>query len=197
MAKLRHIGERVTHKQHDNCYTIVISPTIEKWQLNSLLVWVIAWTFCGLAIAYYVMFELTSLKQMFVFSVILVFWLYFEIRVVKAYLWRKYGLEIIRIDNEFLSIKDSIFKHGKPKNFELSKIEPDHIEDIYINPTSYGKVMNDSFWQVGQGTLVLKYDEKDHYFGTQLENKDSAKLARLIRKVIQQYRLGQEFTHED
>jgi hypothetical protein len=48
--------------------------------------------------------------------------------------------------------------------------------------------MNDSFWQVGQGTIALKYDEKEIFFGTQLENKDSAKLARLIRKVIEQYK---------
>jgi hypothetical protein len=188
MAKLRHIGERITHKQHDDCYTIVISPTIEKWQLNSLLVWVIAWTFCGIAFGYYTLFEASSMKMLFIFSVILVFWLYFEIRVVRAFLWRKYGLEVIRIDQQYLSIKDSIFQHGNPKNFDLEKVSAEDIEDIYINPKSYSKVMNDSFWQVGQGTIALKYDEKEIFFGTQLENKDSAKLARLIRKVIEQYK---------
>lgn len=188
MAKKKHIGERITHKEHDNCYTIVISPTIERWELNSLLVWVIAWSFCGMAFLYYTVFEATSLNQMFVFSVILVFWLYFEIRVVRAFLWRKFGLEIIRIDNEFLSIKDSIFEHGKAKNFEIEKIEPEDVEDIFVDPKSYAKVMNDSFWQVGQGTIALKFEEKEYFFGTQLENKDSAKLARLIRKVIDQYK---------
>ncbi|CAG5083492.1 hypothetical protein [Parvicella tangerina] len=187
-VKLRHIGERITHKEHDDCYTIVISPTIERWQMNSLLVWVIAWTFCGMAFAYYTLFESKSIDQLMVFSVILVFWLYFEIRVVRAFMWRKYGLEVIRIDNEYLSIKDSIFKHGKPKNYEMAKISPEDIEDVYINPKSYGKVMNDSFWQVGQGTIALKFEDKNYFFGTQLENKDSAKLARLIRKVVEQYK---------
>lgn len=188
MAKKRHIGERITHKQHDNCYTIVISPTIERWQMNSLLVWVIAWTFCGFAFAYYILFEARTINMLMVLSVLLVFWLYFEIRVVRAFMWRKYGLEVIRIDDQFLSIKDSIFKHGKPRNFELEKVDPEAIEDIYINPKSYGKVMNDSFWQVGQGTVVLKFEEKEFFFGTQLENKDSAKLARLIRKTVEQYK---------
>lgn len=190
---MKHIGDRITHKQQDKCYTIVISPTIERWQMNSLLVWVVAWTFCGLAFMYYALFESTSMNQLFVFAVLLVFWLYFEVRVVKAFLWRKYGLEVIRIDEEYLSIKDSIFKHGNPRNYEVNKIGQDDIEDIYIDPKSYGKVMNDSFWQVGQGTIVLKYDGKDYYFGTQLENKDSAKLARLIRKVVEQYKNVNEF----
>lgn len=189
-AKLRHIGERITHKQHDDCYTIVISPTIERWQMNSLLIWVIAWTFCGFAFAYYILFEVSTLKMLMILSVLLVFWLYFEIRVVRSFLWRKYGLEIIRIDNQYLSIKDSIFKHGKPKNYEIEKISPEDIEDIYIDPKSYGKVMNDSFWQVGQGTLVLNFEDRQYYFGTQLENKDSAKLAKLIRKVLGQYKVG-------
>lgn len=189
MGKMRHIGERITHKQHEDCYTIVISPTIERWQLNSLLVWVIAWTFCGLAFAYYALFESETLKQLFIFAVLLVFWLYFEVRVIRAYLWRKFGLEIIRIDDQYLSIKDSIFKHGKPRNFEIEKVNPEAIEDIYINPKSYGKVMNDSFWQVGQGTIVLNFEDKPYYFGTQLENRDSAKLARLIRKTVEQYKM--------
>lgn len=187
MSKLRHIGERITHKQQDNCYTIVISPTIEKWQMNSLLVWVIAWTFCGIAFLYYTLFETQSPQQLMIFSVILVFWLYFEIRVVRAFLWRKYGLEVIRVDEQFLSIKDSVFQHGKPKNFEVNKLNVDEIVDIHIDPKSYGKVMNDSFWQIGQGTIAMKFDGKEHFFGTQLENKDSAKLARLIKKVVAQY----------
>lgn len=196
MGKLRHIGERVTHKQQDNCYTIVISPKIEKWQLNSLLVWVIAWTFCGIAFLYYTLFESTSPQQLMIFSVILVFWLYFEIRVVRAYFWRKYGLEVIRIDQEFLSVKDSVFQHGKPTNFEIAKIDVEEIKDIFIDPKSYGKVMNDSFWQIGQGTIALKYDGKDHFFGTQLENKDSDKVAKLIRKVVSQYQSGLEINPE-
>ncbi len=191
-AKLRHIGERITHKQHDDCYTIVISPTIERWQLNSLLVWVIAWTFCGFAFAYYALFEVTSMKYLMILVVLLVFWLYFEMRVVRAYLWRKYGLEVIRIDKQYLSIKDSIFKHGKPKNFELDKLSSDDIEDIYINPKSYGKVMNDSFWQVGQGTIALTFEDKQYFFGTQLENRDSAKLARLIKTTVEQYKGSKE-----
>jgi hypothetical protein len=188
MAKVKKLTTRITFKKHDDCTTIVISPTIERWQLNSLLVWLIAWSLCGLAFAYYMFFEMKSGKEILIFGVLLMFWIYFEIRVARAFLWRKYGLEVIRIDKKSLSIKDSIFKYGDAKVYDLSKIEPDSIEDIFINPTSYGKVMNDSFWQVGQGTIALHFEGKTSYFGTQLENMDSGKLAKLLKKTIAEYK---------
>ncbi len=188
MSKMKKLTSRITFKKHDDCQTIVISPTIERWQMNSLLVWLIAWTFCGLAFVYYMFFEMKSAKEVIVFSVILMFWIYFEIRITKAFLWRKFGLEVIRIDEKELSIRDSIFKFGDAKVYDLKKIEPEHIEDVYINPASYGKVMNDSFWQVGHGTIALNYEGKVIYFGTQLENMDSSKLAKLIKKTIKEYK---------
>lgn len=188
MSKMKKLTNRITFKKHDDCQTIVISPTIERWQMNSLLVWLIAWSFCGLAFVYYMFFEMKSGKEIIVFGVLLVFWIYFEIRITKAFLWRKFGLEVIRIDEKELSIRDSIFKYGDAKVYDLNKIEPEHIEDVYINPASYGKVMNDSFWQVGQGTIALNYEDKVIYFGTQLENMDSSKLAKLIKKTIKEYK---------
>jgi hypothetical protein len=188
MSKMKKLTSRITFKNHDDCQTIVISPTIERWQMNSLLIWLIAWSLCGAAFVYYMFFEIKSGNEIIVFSVLLVFWIYFEIRITKAFLWRKFGLEVIKIDEKELSIRDSIFKYGDAKVYDLSKIEPEHIEDVYINPASYGKVMNDSFWQVGQGTIALNYDEKVIYFGTQLENMDSSKLAKLIKKTIKAYK---------
>lgn len=188
MGNMKKISEKITFKKHKECQTVVISPTIEKWQLNSLLVWLLAWTFCGIAFLYYMFFEMQSGKQIIVFGVLLVFWIYFEMRVLRAYFWRKSGLEIIRIDADIFSIKDSIFKYGKAKNFEMNKIVPENIESIYVDPKSYGKVMNDSFWQVGLGTIALNYDEKIYYFGTQLENEESDKLTKLLRKIVKEYK---------
>lgn len=156
--------------------------------MYSLLAWLVAWSFCGLAFVYYMFFEMKSGKEIIVFGVLLMFWIYFEIRITKAFLWRKFGLEVIRIDENELSIKDSIFKFGDAKVYDLNKIEPSSIEDVYVNPASFGKVMNDSFWQVGQGTIALHYEEKTYYFGTQLENMDSNKLAKLLQKTIKEYK---------
>ena len=192
MAKIKKLTTRITFKKHDDCQTIVISPTIERWQMNSLLVWLIAWSLCGLAFVYYMFFEMKSGKEVIIFGVLLMFWIYFEIRVARASLWRKFGLEVIRIDEKSLSIRDSIFKYGDAKIYDIAKINPEDIEDVYINPSSYGKVMNDSFWQVGQGTIALNYEGKTVYFGTQLENMDSGKLAKLLQKTLKEYKSKRE-----
>jgi hypothetical protein len=134
------------------------------------------------------MTQAASTKETFIFLVLIVFWIYFEIRITRAFLWRTYGLEIIRIDKETLSIKDSIFLHGKPTMYELDKIDVQSLENIHQNPKSYGKVMNDSFWQIGQGTIVFEYDGKQVFFGTQLDNEPSKQLTNHIKKTIARYK---------
>jgi hypothetical protein len=188
LAKIKTLNSKISFQDHNDYTTVVISPRIERWQLNSLLVWLIAWTACGVYFAYYLLVESVSLKESFVMLVLLVFWLYFEIRITRAFLWRKHGLEIITINKETLSIKDSIFLHGKPAVYPLQEIELSTIENIHLNPKSYGKVMNDSFWQIGQGTCTFKYNEKNIFFGTQLENDESQQLVKLIKKIVQQYK---------
>lgn len=188
MSKIKSINSKISYQDHDDYTTVVISPRIERWQLNSLLVWLIAWTACGVYFAYYLLIESSTLKETFVMLVLLVFWLYFEIRITRAFLWRKHGLEIITINKETLSIKDSIFLHGKPAIYNLNDIETDSLENIHQNPKSYGKVMNDSFWQIGQGTCTFKYNDKNVFFGTQLENDESHQLIKLIKKLFNQYK---------
>jgi hypothetical protein len=73
MSKMKKLTSRITFKKHDDCQTIVISPTIERWQMNSLLIWLIAWSFCGVAFVYYMFFEMAGKSEIIVFSVLLVF----------------------------------------------------------------------------------------------------------------------------
>ncbi len=188
MGKIKSINDKISFQDHGDYHTIVISPRIEKWQYYSLLVWLIAWSFCGVYFVYHLMTQAASTKETFIFLVLIVFWIYFEIRITRAFLWRTYGLEIIRIDKETLSIKDSIFLHGKPTMYELDKIDVQSLENIHQNPKSYGKVMNDSFWQIGQGTIVFEYDGKQVFFGTQLDNEPSKQLTNHIKKTIARYK---------
>jgi hypothetical protein len=184
--------DKITYKKHADCHTVVISPTIERWQLGSLLVWLLAWTACGAFFIYALIVEGYGGNKLIVMIMLLSLWLYFEVRIGRAYLWRIKGLEIIKIDHNEFSIKDSIFNYGEAKKYQLAEFEVEDIENMHINPTSYSKVMNDSFWQVGQGTIVLKYHEREIYFGTQLENKDAAALAKLLKKLVGKYKRESE-----
>ena len=189
---MKKIGSKITTKKHADCHTVVISPTIEKWQLNSLLIWTLAWTACGIAFFYYMLTAGFDRAQFFVMVILVTIWLYFEIRIIRAFLWRKFGMEIIKIDQDAILIKDSIFQYGEAKRFELDELEEESVENIHINPKSYSKVMNDSFWVVGQGSVVLKYEDKEYFFGTQLENNDAEKLVKYIRSSIRKFKKEKE-----
>ena len=82
----------------------------------------IAWLFCGLVVIYSLFFnEINDSKLYFV--TFLLFWVYFLYKIFRVLLWRKYGTEFIRIDQDRFSIKKSIWGFGKAREFLLNNIE--------------------------------------------------------------------------
>lgn len=179
------IGERVSYKVHDNYSTIVISTGIDKWKEALLFAWVLGWTLCG-CVFFYFLFTIDFVKEeKLILLVMCVFWLFFEIRIGKVYLWRKSGMEFIKIDKDLMTIKKSIKGFGKAVPFQLGRIKD--IQGLDLNPKGFSKSMNDSFWVIGQGTVRFFYNEKEVRFGAQLGTKDADKLARAIKKLVREY----------
>ncbi len=185
---IKQIGERISSKQHNNYATIVISTKVERWQESILLLWIIAWTFCGIAFIYYLLSgALQSQNEKLVLFIITVFWAYFQYRIVKTYLWRKFGLELIKIDKDLFTIKKSILSYGKAVEYKTKTLDFKKVESFKQNPKSFSKVMNDSFWLIGQGVVRFSHGDKFVYFGNQLEADDSEKLAIEVRRLIKKY----------
>ena len=103
------IGDRVSYKVHEDYSTIVISTNIDKWKETLLLTWLLGWTICG-SVFFYFLFagDFVTREEKLMLLVMCVFWLFFQIRIGKAYLWRKSGMEFIRIDKDLMTIKKSI-----------------------------------------------------------------------------------------
>ena len=88
------IGDRISYKEHDDFFTIIISGKIDKWKERLMLSWLVLWTICGLVFLYYLGFiESISKDESLVLVIVIIFWLYFEVRIFKAYLWRIKGIE--------------------------------------------------------------------------------------------------------
>lgn len=186
---MKTIGDRVSLEQHKDYATLVISTKIERWQESLLLTWIIAWTFCGIAFIYYLFSgALEGQNEKLVLFVITVFWAYFEYRIVKTFLWRKYGIEFLKIDNDRFTIKKSILSYGKAIEYSTQQIDPSKVESLKQNPKSFAKVMNDSFWIIGEGAVRFSDKDKFVYFGHQLEANESEKLAIEVRKLLKKYR---------
>ncbi len=184
---MKTIGERISLENHKGHTTIVISTKIERWQEGLLLAWSIAWTFCGIVFMYFLFAGEVGQNERLILFVMTVFWAYFEYRTVKTFLWRKYGIEFIKIDADRFTIKKSILSYGKANEYITKQIDYKNVECLKQNPKSFAKVMNDSFWLIGEGAVRFSDKGKYIYFGHQLEADDSEKLANEVRKLLRKY----------
>lgn len=184
-VKMKLIGDRVSYKVHEDYSTIVISTNIDKWKETLLLTWLVGWTICGSVFFYFLFVGDFVKEEKLMLLVMCVFWLFFEIRIGKVYLWRKSGMEFIKIDKDIMTIKKSIKGFGKAIPYQLGRIK--NVQGLELNPKGFSKSMNDSFWVIGQGTVRFFYNEKEVRFGAQLSTKDAEKLARAVKKLVREY----------
>ena len=179
------IGERVSYKDHGDYHTIVVSTKIDKWKETLLLTWLLGWTICGGVFVYFLFAGDFPKEQRLMLFVMSLFWLFFEVRIGKAYLWRKSGMEFIKIDKDLMTIKRSILSYGKAIPYQLGRIK--NVQGLELNPKGFNTSMNNSFWVIGQGTVRFFYNEKEIRFGAQLDTKDANKLAKTVKKLVKQY----------
>ena len=76
---------------------------------------------------------------------------------------------------------------GKAREFLLNNIDKLDLENLKEN--SYAKVFNDSFWVVGQGTIIIKVLEKNNNFGAQISIKEGKEIIKVLKKQIKKFQL--------
>ena len=179
---MKKIGNRVSFEKHEDFFTIIISSKIEKWKENAMLVWLICWSFCGAAFLYYLFSGDVSSQEKITLAVLVLFWIYLEIRIFKAYMWRVSGIEFIKIDADRFTHKKSIKGYGKANYLnsnQIIKINPIALKDNSIN-----KVFNDSFWLIGNGVVHVESSQNSLYVGSQLNSLAAKKLSIEMNKML-------------
>jgi len=53
-----------------------------------------------------------------------------------------------------------------------------------LDEKSFSKVFNDSFWIVGQGTIIINALEKEYNFGSQISKEDGEKIVKVLNSKI-------------
>ena len=182
---MKWIGDRVSYKNHENFFTMIITPKKEGWKIWAMIVWLIAWIFCGVVVIYSLFFNEDIIDSKLYFSTFLLFWAYFLYKIFRVLLWRKYGTEFIKVDQDRFTIKKSIWSFGKAREFLLNNIDKLDLESL--KESSYAKVFNDSFWVVGQGTIIIKALEKNNNFGAQISIKEGKEIIKVLKKQIKNF----------
>lgn len=179
------IGERVSILKKDDLLSIVILPLADKRKLGIMFLWLVAWTVCGI-IVFANYFQVTDKSSKLFILIYLSFWVYFEYKITRAFMWRKYGKEKLWITEGTVHYQQEISKRGKIQKFDYSLIQD--LQLIEKDDTSFSDIIMSSFWIKGGERIAFQCAHKTVRFGMQLEDK----AAKAIIKEIQEFILGKK-----
>src|SRR2546430_8058303 len=143
MKNIETIGKRISVMKDDDFTSFVILPTDATWKLYLLFTWLFLWTVSGFVVlANY--FTLTNTNIKLVVIMWMGFWAYFEFKIGKAFLFRKYGKEKIWIKGGKLHYWRDIAGRGKKQEFEKELVKD--LQLIEKKKSDFFAFMNESFW---------------------------------------------------
>lgn len=188
---MKWLSNRISFHRHDEYTTILISTQVEKWKESLLFAWSVLWSLIGVAVLV-VIFSPSYLSsvagstpknQLLLFLLMfLVFWGYYLYKSIKVYLWRKKGVEYIKIDKDQLVIKKGIGNYGRAKSYPLSTISK--FQELERSTRSYSWVMQSAFWDIGNESIEFQTEEKTIRLGVQLEEKETKELLKFLTKEL-------------
>ena len=176
------MSERIQLTTGNDKLEVVIRAFLDDKKQKMLLLWIVLFSLCGLAILSQFFEEYDAGTKVF-FGVYVAFWLFFEFKVIYAYRWRKYGEEKIIIENNELFLLKTIGKRGVTQRFEIKDIKSvDFYKDVN---GGFVKSMNTSYWNINKYHLMIQLESYVVPFAIDVEEKDAKKILDQIKKFIQ------------
>lgn len=179
------ISERASIERQGNSASFVISARLPKKQLVLLVLWLSVWTLCGLAFVYEASVNRSPELRMPLW-VMLAFWAYFELRILRVLLWRTKGFELWRAMEGELVIKNSLFGYGKASRYFIANIQ--RLGLLNMDKASWKWQMSDSFWTRGAEQLGFEYQGRKVAFGRGLSEQEAGRLVHLLAQELKRER---------
>ena len=175
------MDKRVTIEKKENQLMITIKAFCDDTKQKMLLLWIILFSLCGLAIISQFFGNYDNNTKVF-FGVYVAFWVFFEFKVVYAYRWRKFGVERIIVDDEFITLIKEIGKRGITQKVPLKEVV--NLRLFENKDTDFVKSMTSSYWNINKYTLVFDYQETMVPFAIDLLPKNSKFILKELREFI-------------
>lgn len=181
---MKKIGSRIEINQNGKDETeVFVYPFIEKQKLQMLTLWTLAFTACGLFIfGSLFVYDFKSDKEIIMIVIFLIFWGYFEYKVIYALQWNKKGKEVLSFKDGVFSYMKQISKRGLPIQVPISSIEC-----FAYTEDSEGGLWNDinnSSFMVGGEVIEYKASDSIKRLGMKLDKKDAVKLSDFLNKQL-------------
>ena len=172
------IGTRISIKHSQEQTSIAILSYKEKTKSLILLLWLFLWSLSGLVVFFqYFTTDIPDIKAVII--VWLGFWLYFEYKILKAYLWRTQGKEIIRIRGKVFVYKKDLGGRGKEKEYFFDEIK--NLRLVEVQENSFMETINSSYWVIAGERIAFDYYGAEVRLGHQLSDDDARKLLKLLK----------------
>ena len=172
---------RISKEKKEAGILIKIKAFTEESKQKNLTVWLVAWTFCGLAIGSQVFYDDNpELRKMIL--IFLAFWAYFEFKVVKAFRWRKSGEEQFYITDDLFSYGRTYNNRGILKQYRKDLVNA--VRPIEVGGNSLIKAFSESYWVIGGEQLAFTANGKVIPFGLRLNEKESKKLMKELNELL-------------
>jgi hypothetical protein len=178
---MKWIGSRISFVDGKDKTSIIVYPDDIFWQKALMGAWFAMWVSIGVTMMWSLTLKLSEQEQIIVW-IFLVFWLYFAVRVGRAFFWLLWGREMIKIDGIALTFKKSIKSYGKATPYYLENIRKMSVFTPKLN--SFQEVYENSPWIRGGERIEFEYLGKTIRFGRKLTDKDAKLLHGLITKKL-------------
>jgi hypothetical protein len=183
---IQEVSPSISFDRSPGRLSVVISARASAPKRYLLLLWLLAWLACGII----VILERRQIgasdpMRQFLLA-FLAFWAYYLVVIGKALLWRWFGMELWRVKDGILVIKDSVFGFGRATSYFVDNIQA--LGLLKVDPSSWKAQWNNSLWVVGGQRLGFEHIGRKVIFGKGLDEADARRLAALLKEVFREQR---------
>ena len=181
MENIQTIGKRSSILIKDQVFSLVILPTDNKKKVNLMFLWLLAWSVSGvIVIANYFTLQQESAKLFII--IWLAFWAYFEFKIIRVYMWKRFGKEKLWIKNGTLFYQQDINGRGKVKEYDMNLVS--NFELVELTRGSIADTFSQTFWVKGGERIEFSCQSKNIRFGMQLEDDEAKKIITSLNKFL-------------
>jgi hypothetical protein len=181
MENIQVISKRSSILTKDQVFSLVILPTGDKKKTNWMFLWLLAWSVSGVIVmANY--FTLTQEKAKMMLIVWLAFWAYFEFKIIRVYMWKRFGKEKLWVKSGTLLYQQDINGRGKIKEFDLNLVSDFSL--VALTPGSIADTFSQTFWVKGGERIEFNCQSKIVKFGMQLDDDEAKKIIAALNKFL-------------
>lgn len=176
-------NERISIDREKESIKVKIKAYCEPKKQQLLMLWIILFSLCGVAIISQFFGDYDRGVKLF-FVVYLVFWFFFEFKVIYAFRWRKYGTEEILINSNQLNLVKTIGKRGITSTYKLDDIQK---LDFYKDANGkFVKSMNTSYWNINRYSLAIYLDNETVPFAIDIDSSEAKTILHQLRSAIKE-----------